>query len=116
MSIFAFGLYLVGLGAGLLLAPDTMLALFRQPPTHEPWLRVVGIISIVLGLYYASAARSGTTAFFRWTLWGRPVAAALLFGLVALAIAPRFVLLLAGLDLFGVAWTYWALRSTSSRG
>jgi len=109
-SIFAFGIYLVVLGSGLLLAPDPMLALFRQPPTHEPWLRVVGVVALVLGLYYVRAAREGVAAFYRWTLGGRLLAALILFGLLALNMVPRFVFLLAVVDLAGMVWTWRALR------
>jgi uncharacterized protein YjeT (DUF2065 family) len=56
-SILAFGIYLVALGTGLLLAPNGMLALFGRPSTSEPWLRVVGLVALVLGTYYAAAAR-----------------------------------------------------------
>jgi hypothetical protein len=109
ISILAFGGYLLVLGMGLLLIPDVLLALFGQPPAREPWLRVVGLVALVLSLYYVCAAREEVTAFFRWTLAGRTLAAAVLIVLVAAGIAPRFVLLLAALDLLCAAWTWLAL-------
>jgi hypothetical protein len=110
-SILAFGIYLLVLGSGLLLAPDLLLALFRQPPTQEPWLRVVGVVALVLGLYYVRAAREGVTAFYRWTLGGRLLAALILLALLVLQIVPRFVFLLAAVDVAGVIWTWRALRA-----
>lgn len=110
VSVLAFGIYLLVLGIGLLLVPDLLLALFGQSPTQEPWLRVVGLVVLVLGLYYLGAAREEVTAFFRWTLVGRPLAVAVLIVLVAAGSAPTFVLILGAIDAAGVAWTWRALR------
>ena len=110
-SILVFGIYLMVLGAGLIASPDTMLALFRQPPTHEPWLRVLGLVSAVLGFYYIGAARHGLTPFFRSTIWGRGIGAVAFTAMVALEILPSFVLLMAALDGLGALWTWSALRS-----
>jgi uncharacterized protein YjeT (DUF2065 family) len=110
ISIVAFGIYLVVLGIGLLLFPDALLALFGQPPTNEPWLRVVGLVVLVLGIYYLNAAREEVTAFFRWTLVGRPLAVVALAVLVASGHAPAFVLILAAIDAVCTAWTWKALQ------
>jgi hypothetical protein len=113
--VLVFGIYLLVLGVGLLAFPDTLLALFRQPPTQEPWLRVVGLVVLVLGIYYLGAAREEVTAFFRFTLVGRPLAAAILIGLVAVAGAPAFVLILGAIDLACAAWTWRALEADRRR-
>ena len=114
-SVGAFGVYLAVLGLGLALAPNAMLALFRQPPTSEPWLRILGIVACVLGGYYLAAARGDAVVFFRASVWGRAVGAAAFAGLVACGIAPKFVLLMAALDAAGAAWTRAALGSSASR-
>jgi len=108
-SILAFGAYLALLGVGLLASPNLMLALFGQPPTAEPWLRVLGLVSLVLGLYYISAARGEVTPFFRSTIWGRGIGAVVLAALVVAKTAPAFVLLMAVLDGLGALWTWRAL-------
>ena len=110
-SVLAFGVYLAVLGLGLVVLPDTMLALFGQPPSTEPWLRVVGIVVLVLALYYVCAAVTGMTAFYRWTTWGRPLAVAILIVLTAVNLAPPFVLILGAVDVAGALWTWLALRS-----
>ncbi|HUD70970.1 MAG TPA: hypothetical protein VMQ62_03320 [Dongiaceae bacterium] len=113
-SVTVFGLYLVVLGAGLALAPNPMLAIFRQPPTSEPWLRVLGIVAGVLGGYYLAAARGEAVVFFRASVWGRVVGAAAFALLVVCGIAPKFVLLMAALDAAGAAWTRGALGKSSA--
>ena len=110
VSILAFGVYLLVLGVGLLFFPDALLFLFGQPPTHEPWLRVVGLVVVVLALYYFSAAREEVTPFFRWTLVGRPLAVVGLVVLVATGRAPGFVLILGAIDALCAAWTWKALE------
>jgi len=109
-SVAAFGLYLAVLGAGLALAPNTMLAIFRQPPTSEPWLRILGIVACVLGGYYLAAARGDAVVFFRASVWGRAVGAVGFALLVACGIAPKFVLLMAALDAAGAASTWTLMR------
>jgi uncharacterized membrane protein len=115
-SVLVFGVYLLALGSGLLLVPDVLLALFGQPPATDPWLRVVGLVVLVVALYYLSAARSGTEAFFRWTTWGRPMAGVALIIMIAAGLLPRFVALLAFLDLAGAAWTAAALHRAHRAG
>ena len=109
-TILAFGLYLAILGGGVALAPDAMLALFGQPPAHEPWLRLLGVVSLVLGGYYIGAARGELTPFFRMTLYGRAAGCAGFAACVGLGWAPRFVLLIAAIDGAGALWTFRALR------
>ncbi len=109
-SVLTFGAYLALLGAGLFVSPNGMLSIFGQPPTQEPWLRVLGIVSLVLGFYYVSAARAEVTPFFRATVLGRALGAVVFTALVVSGAAPRFVLLMAGLDGAGALWTWSALR------
>ena len=109
-SVGAFGAYLAVLGLGLAFAPNAMLALFRQPPTAEPWLRILGIVATVLGGYYLAAARGEAAIFFRASVWGRAVGAGAFALLVACGIAPAFVLLMAALDAAGAAWTWSSMR------
>ena len=114
-SVLAFGAYLALLGAGLFVTPNGMLAIFAQPPTQEPWLRVLGLVSAVLGFYYVSAARGEATAFFRATVPGRALGAVVFTALVLTNAAPRFILLMAGLDGAGALWTWSALRPPARR-
>jgi hypothetical protein len=109
-SIQIFGYYLLALSAVLLLAPNLLLQAFSLPPTHDVWIRVVGMLAGFLGVYYLRAAAAGLTAFFAWTV---PVRASVLlfFGaFVALGFAPPMLLAFAVIDALGAAWTWRALR------
>ena len=50
-----FGVYVVLAGVGLLLAPNLVIGPLGFPPPQEPWIRVLGAVATVLGLYYVHA-------------------------------------------------------------
>ena len=82
------------------------------PPSAEVWPRVVGTLTLVLALYFISAARQEVTPFFRWTVYAR-VFVFVSFTLYVLLGFAGLVLILFGLvDLLGAIWTGWALRSS----
>ena len=109
-SVAVFGLYCVGVGIQLIAAPNLLLGAVGLPPTEEAYIRVLGVVVLVLGLYYVAAARAEAVAFFRWTTWGRPIALAVFGALVLLGIAPRVLILFGAVDAAGALWTSRALR------
>lgn len=108
-TVFAFGVYLVSVGLVLLLVPNVLLGVLGLPATDEPWLRLVGVIVLVLGGYYVVCARAEATVFVRATVAGRTIAAG---GLVMLALMWGYwaLLLFATFDVACAAWTRSALR------
>ena len=109
-SILAFGAYLVALGLALLLSPNALLGLFGFAPTGEVWIRVVGMLAGILGVYYLQAARAGLAAFFRWTVPVRLSVPAFFAAFVVLGMAPAPLLLFGAADAAGALWTWSALR------
>lgn len=110
-SIFVFGLYLLGLGALLLAAPNLLLAIFGIPATQELWIRVVGMLLLFLGVYDVQAARAHLAAFIRMSVYLR-ASVVLFFGaFVAAGLAPAVLLLFAAVDFAAALWTELALRS-----
>jgi hypothetical protein len=109
-SILVFGLYLVILGTVFVLAPNALLSLVNLPPTQEVWIRLVGMLLLIMAFYYVMAARTETRAFFRWTLYTRlgavvPVTACVVSGMIT----PIALLFWLG-DLLGAIWTWTALH------
>ena len=113
-SVFIFGLYLVVVGLGLLVAPNSFLAPLGFPPAADPsWLRVLGVLTFVIAAYYLLAARTGLTVFFRWTVFVRGVVFVIFGALVLLKLAPAPLALLGTVDLLAALWTWFALRVRS---
>jgi hypothetical protein len=110
-SILVFGLYLLALGAILLVAPNPLLGLFGIAATHEVWIRVIGFLAAALGYYYLSAARGDVRPFFRWTVHARATVPLLFAAFVLLGFAPPALMAFAAVDFAGALWTALALRS-----
>lgn len=109
-SVMAFGAYMGVQGLWLLLSPDSLLALLGLPPSADVWPRVCGIALLVLGGYYAAAARAGLEPFFRFTLVGRTFQWVCFAGLVIAGLAPPPLLATSTLEFASALWTLAALR------
>ena len=114
-SVFVFGLYLIGVGFGLLALPDLVLRLLGFPPSGEVWPRVVGVLALVLAYYYLLAARAGLTGFFRWTVQARVAVFVVFAALVLCRLAPWPLVLVGAADLIAAMWTAFALRREAGR-
>jgi hypothetical protein len=115
-SILVFAAYIILLGAVLVIAPNPLLVQFGFAPTDEVWIRIVGMLLLCVGYYYASAARREVASFFQATVHGRAFVVACLIGFVLLGLAPLPLLVLAAIDFGGLTWTALALREGSRRG
>lgn len=109
-SILVFGLYLGGLGAILLIAPNILLGLFGLPPANDVWIRVAGMLVLFLAVYYVQAARAGLTPFFHWTVYVRSSVIVFFTLFVLLRWASPMLILFGVVDLLGALWTGLALR------
>jgi hypothetical protein len=112
-SVFVFGIYLTGIGSGLLLIPNLVLPLLGFPPSDEVWSRVAGLLAVLIAFYYLQAARTELRPFFQWTVYARIAA---FIGLTAFAIAnlaSPIIALLGVIDLATALWTHWTLRQES---
>ena len=113
-TVFVFGVYLAGLGVGLLTAPGTVLAPFGLPVPQEVWIRVAGMVVAILGAYYLLAARHGLRTFFVWTVATRASVIVVFAMLVFSGLAPGILLLFGAVDLAGALWTWVTLRGDAA--
>lgn len=109
-TIYWFSGYLLVVGVTLAVIPNVLLAVLGLEETGEMWIRLLGMASIVLALYYFDAARSLNISFFTASLLGRGFAAAVLVVLAA-AGNPWQLLIVAGIELVSAAWTYTEMRA-----
>jgi hypothetical protein len=113
ISVFVFGVYLVFLGLGFLIIPNTLLGLFGAPPSSEVWIRLVGMLLLGLAYYYMGAARMGLTPFFRLSVHGRALVILFLIAFAYLKLVVPRIIFLGVIDLLAAIWTALALRSES---
>ena len=109
-SLLVFGIYVVAVGLSFLLVPNVVLGIFGLPAANEVWIRVVGLLALVVGLYHIQASRENNHAYIKMTIWGRVVFA---IGVIILAFTtPNHLqlILFAIVDLAGAGWTWYASR------
>jgi hypothetical protein len=109
-TLVGFGCYLLVLGMVLIVFPNALLALFGVAPTTEVWIRVTGMLVLILGAYYVLASLSELHQFIVWSI---PLRASVIFFFavfVLLGYAPAALLLFGAIDLACAAWTWVALR------
>ena len=104
-SVWVFSIYLFILGTVLVIAPNALLSPFGFPDTNEVWVRVVGMLVLILGYYYMTAARSDSTAVIRATVVGRCAVFVFFIAFVVLGFAPPALILFGAIDAVAAAWT-----------
>jgi len=109
-SLLVFGVYLLVLGTTLILAPNQLLVVFDIPSTTEVWIRVVGMLAILLGIYYIAAAKGRWSGFIALTVPLRMSVVVFFGGFILFFGAPKMLLLIAAVDFIAALWTWLALR------
>ena len=105
-----FAIYLLGLGAFLMLLPNLFLAIFFLPPTDEVWIRVTGMLVLILSWYYYSAGRDLNIAFLKATIPGRTAVLVFLTLFVIFGLAEPIFILFGAIDAAFAYVTWKALR------
>ncbi len=110
-SLFVFGWYLAALGALLALAPNPALAVFGLPPTDEGWIRVAGVLVLVIAYFDVRMGREDFLPYARLTVHARVGVLVLFAALVVAGLARPILILFGVVDLAGALWTAAAVRS-----
>jgi hypothetical protein len=111
-SILVYSIYLFGLGATLLVAPNVPLPIFGLAPATEVWIRVLGMTVVFFALSYFIAARYDFRPFFVSSVITRLLVPVVFATFVAAGFAPWNLLLFTPPDILFAAWTFVALRGT----
>jgi len=111
ISSKVFAVYLVAMGTGMITIPNALLSIFSLPSSPDVWIRVVGVLALMMGVYAWVAAVNELKAFFVASVYTRG-AVFLIFSAFALLELSKPQLALFGLiDLMGGVWTFSALRT-----
>ena len=111
LSVFVFSIYLYLLGFVLVVTPDFLLRIFKFPDADGLWIRVVGMLVIILGFYYSHVARAEMRPFFVWTVIARTSVLLFFIAFVIAALAPPALILFGIIDFAAAMWTLFAIRS-----
>ena len=114
-SMQAFAIYRFGMGIGLIVMPHVLLGLFGLSAGDDAWVRMVGMLALILGYYYLSAASTGLTQLYHWSVRARLFAAAFMIALYLTGLLSFGIVLLALVDIVAAAWTWSALRKEAPR-
>ena len=114
LSVFVFSIYLYLLGFVLVVTPDTLLKIFKFPESDGLWIRVVGMLVIILGFYYSHAAHAEIRPFLVWTVIARTSVLLFFIAFVIAGLAPPALILFGVIDFVAAMWTLFALRSDAS--
>lgn len=110
LSMLVFGIYVTILGALLLFAPNPVITLFGFEPVRDIWIRIVGMILVILGYFYFMAVKEKAYNFYRWTAYGRFPIFFVFLSFVLLKMAPSILLLFGAFDTGCAIWTGVSLR------
>ena len=114
VSLFVSSIYLYFLGVVLVVAPDTLLRIFKFPDADGLWIRVVGMLVIILGFYYSHVARAEIRPFFVWTVIARTSVLLFFIAFVVAGLAPPALILFGIIDFAAAMWTLFAIRSDTA--
>ena len=111
-SIMVFGVYLSVAGLCFIFIPNFVLPLFGFPATTEVWIRLAGLLTIILGMYFFYSVRYEDRHFFRATVFARLMFFTGVTLFVILGWGSAMLIAFGLVDLAGAAWTWLALRSS----
>ena len=96
-------------GLILVAAPDGILGLLGMETAGSMWLRIMGMLIVILSYYYIRLSRQGNTDFFRWTVQTRGLVPLVFVGFWLLGMPPVVILFALG-DFLGAIATAIALH------
>ena len=114
-SIRIYALWLFISGAILIAVPNILLWGLWWEPTHEPWLRCMGVFMIPMGIYFWRAAKAQHLDFFKWTVQARLLAVVLYVFIVAMQWAPPVIFAFAAGEALFAMWTWTDLRADNPK-
>lgn len=113
VSLRVFAVYMIVLGLTLILDPNLLLRVFGFPLTREVWIRIVGMLVLILGYYDLMASRTENVALFQWSVHVRLLVPVVFGVFVALHMAPPILILFGIVDGAAAVWTAVCLRQDS---
>ena len=109
-SLYAQIIYMAVTGAGLLAAPQLLSDLLHIGPVAEIWVRLLGLLAILLCLYYYQAIQNDARWFAQVSSYGRFFFTGG-FALLAWFFNVPVLIALAALEFLLAVWTWRSLAN-----
>src|SRR5205085_8403173 len=103
-SLFVFSLYLLVLGPVLIVAPNFLLAVFGFAPTTEVFVRIVGVLVLLIGYLHINCARAELRPYFHWTVPARCSVFLFFIAFVLMGLAQPQLVIFGVVDLAAATW------------
>lgn len=114
ISMGVYSIYLLALGAVLVVVPNLLLGMLGIAETQEVWIRTAGVLLLLMGTLYLLAARQELRAVFHWSVLARLSVPLFLIAFVILGLAPPMLVLIGVIDALGAIWTAAGLRADAA--
>ena len=110
-SLYGQAIYVVLAGLSLIFIPNVLLGIFDLEPAREIWIRIMGLLVLILSIYYVQMAKYGNDKVVVATVWGR---LAFCVGLVVFVLLGLVKPVLIGFAFAETALAFWTLREVKS--
>ena len=109
-TIYLFGFYPLLAGLSMIIAPALPLQLLGWPIEGLDWIRMLGVVTMIVGYYYLQLGRNDVLTFCKYSAQMRLLIPVVFTGMVfAFGMNPLYIALTA-VDFLGGVWTWRALR------
>ncbi len=116
ISILVWGIYIIILGLFMITIPVKTMALFDYQISDDLWVRFIGILAVVLGLYYIQVAQKKIIPLYRWKIVGHAFGLLCMTIFIISGVADKRLIGTMVIELAGCLWTLitlkWASNST----
>lgn len=111
-KVFAVYIFLVGIV--LVVALNFLLSIFQMQQTTEVWIRVVGVLASMIGVYAWVGAKHNDKPFLVASVYTRFLVFAAFTTFAVFGLVSPMLIIFGVVDLLGGVWTYFALKADVS--
>lgn len=115
-SLYIFGIYVFVVGAAFIIVPGPLSTLLKLPMATVGWMRIVGLLALVIGTYDMISGRSESVPHIHASIWIRFGFAIGTAVLVVTKQMPPTVLLFSATDTAGALWTMLSKSPSAASG
>jgi hypothetical protein len=109
--MIVFGIYLLVMGLFFIAIPNPVITTIGFDPVTNVWIRIVGLIILIVSYYYFMAVKEKAYNFYRWTALARLPVIFVYLVFVLLDLGPPILLLFGAFETSCGIWTGVALKS-----